>query len=480
MNGDPIDPAKTQIMSEPALAGGALKQFRLENLIGQGGMGLVYRAHDSRLHRQVAVKILPSALTADPERKQRFLQEARAAARISHPAIAQIFDADEQDGVTFIVMELVEGKTVRQLIDQGELDILSAIDIGVMVADGLAKAHELGIVHRDIKPANVMRTKDGHVKVLDFGLAKLLPSAATRPAVTDPLPPLQPSMTRTDIIMGTPAYMSPEQLRGLPVDARTDIFAVGVLVFEMVTGQSPFQRATAVDAIHATAFEETPIMNSPRAHIPEELQRIVSRCLKKRPDERYPNAALLASDLKVLRRQTEAGLAHHISWRQRALDLWDEVSHLPRSQYLWYGIGLVIAVLALSLSLAKIGAGGLVFLTVAALLVYRHIRNRPLRVQEMLVRRISKLPEVRLITLQKRQFNVVVDRPVAQLYGRINGLLQSANRELYHGEPLTLSVLHDLTDEQLHQLLTSPGVHYVREEEKKPTASQDPHQKPES
>ena len=472
MNGDSTDQAKTQIIPEPVIAGGALKQFRLENLIGQGGMGLVYRAHDSRLHRQVAVKILPSALTSDPERKQRFLQEARAAARISHPAIAQIFDADEQEGVTFIVMELVEGKTVRQLIDQGELDILSAIDIGVMVAGALGKAHELGIVHRDIKPANVMRTKDGHVKVLDFGLAKLLPSAGPGPAGIDPIAKSETTMTRTDIIMGTPAYMSPEQVRGLPVDARTDIFAVGVLVFEMVTGQSPFHRDTAVDAIHATAFEETPAMNSSRAHIPDELQRIVSRCLKKRPDERYPNAGLLANELRVLRRQTEAGLAHRTSWRQRILDLWEEVSHLPRSHYVLYAIGLVIAVWALSTSLARIGMGGLVFLFVAALLVYRHIRNRPVRVQEMLVRRISKLPEVRLITLQKRQFNVVVDRPVAQLYGRINSLLQSANRELYHGEPLTLSVLHDLTEEQIRQMLTSPGVQYMRDEEKKPTGNQ--------
>src|SRR6187455_2015995 len=156
MNGDSTDQAKTQVMSEPVLAGGALKQFRLESLIGQGGMGLVYRAHDSRLHRQVAVKILPSALTSDPGRKQRFLQEARAAARISHPAVAQIYDADEQEGVTFIVMELVEGKTVRELIRSKELDLLGAIDIGLQVADGLAKAHELGIVHRDVKPANVM------------------------------------------------------------------------------------------------------------------------------------------------------------------------------------------------------------------------------------------------------------------------------------------------------------------------------------
>src|SRR5512135_725561 len=142
-------------VSPQLTAGHMLKHFRVEGLVGEGGMGLVYRAYDSRLHRPVAVKVLPQALTSDTERKQRFLQEARAAARISHPAVAQVFDADEENGVTFIVMELVEGKTVRQLIENRELDLLGAMDIAIQVADGLAKAHELGIVHRDVKPANV-------------------------------------------------------------------------------------------------------------------------------------------------------------------------------------------------------------------------------------------------------------------------------------------------------------------------------------
>ena len=172
MNGGPTSTSKVTPPAVPASQ--MLRQFRLEGQLGAGGMGVVHRAYDTRLHRPVAVKLLSPELTADYERKQRFLQEARAAARISHPAVAQIFDADEEGGVTFIVMELVEGRTVGQLIEGGDLDLLGTIDIATQVAEGLAKAHELGIVHRDIKPANVMRTRDGHVKILDFGLAKLL------------------------------------------------------------------------------------------------------------------------------------------------------------------------------------------------------------------------------------------------------------------------------------------------------------------
>jgi eukaryotic-like serine/threonine-protein kinase len=178
MSADSNKNVKTIVIRPDSLIGQSLKHFRLEGLLGEGGMGLVYRAHDAQLHRPVAVKVLSPELTSDPHRRQRFLQEARAAARISHPAIAQIYYADEQNDTTFIVMELVEGKTVRELIKNRELDLLGAIDIANQVAGGLARAHELGIVHRDIKPANVMVTKEGHVKILDFGLAKLLDHAS--------------------------------------------------------------------------------------------------------------------------------------------------------------------------------------------------------------------------------------------------------------------------------------------------------------
>ena len=326
----------------------------------------------------MAVKLLPAELTSDSQRKQRFLQEARAAARISHPAVAQIFDADEQAGLTFIVMELVEGKTVQQLIQEKELDLLGSMDIGIQAAEGLAKAHELGIVHRDIKPANVMRTADGHVKILDFGLAKLLDLTGDMgPAGTLRLDTAQIAQTRTGVVMGTPAYMSPEQVRGLLVDFRADIFALGVMLFEMATGQSPFQRDNFMDALHAAAFDETPPMNSIRPQIPEELQRIVSRCLRKRAEDRYPNARLLAQELRLIRRNTEAGLTQRISWQQRILDAWEELRHLSPSRYVWYGLGLVGLVLALYWSFSKLSAGTVVFFALVTLYLYRKVRNRP-------------------------------------------------------------------------------------------------------
>ena len=457
--------ATTKVTPPPLPTTRSIKHFTLQGQLGAGGMGVVYRGYDTRLHRPVAIKLLPSELTAELEGKQRFLQEARAAARISHPAVAQIFDADEEGGVTFIVMELVQGKTINQLIQSGELDLLGTIDIGIQVAEGLAKAHELSIVHRDIKPANVMRTSDGHAKILDFGLAKLVDlQGGQGPGGTQRLHPEQLAQTKSGIIIGTPAYMSPEQVRGATIDFRTDIFALGVLLFEMATGRSPFRRENDVDAFHAAAYEETPAMNSIRPHIPHELQRIVSRCLQKRPEDRYPNARLLAEDLRRMRRDTEAELVHKTSWQQRAREAWEELRHLPPSRYAWYGLGLAGLILALYLSLARIGLGTAVLLGLGCLFVYRHIRNRPHRVQELFVRRASRIPEVRLIAFQQNQFNVVVDRPVAQMYGRLNQYLLACNRKRYSGQPMTLSVLHELTPDQFNKLLASPGVQYVREQ----------------
>lgn len=455
---------ETKILPPRLATGQKLKHFQLENLLGEGGMGVVYRANDTQLCRPVAVKVLPPELTSDPERKQRFLQEARAAARINHPAVAQIFYVDEQDGTTFIVMELVEGKTVRELIQAGAMDLLGVVDVVAQAAEGLAKAHELGIVHRDIKPANVMVTSDGHVKILDFGLAKLLDSS---PHLTTAAPSPAGSLAVTTlpgVVMGTAAYMSPEQVRGAPLDGRADIFSLGVLLYELATGQSPFQRTSFVDSLHAVAYEDPPSLASLRGHLPDELQRIVSLCLKKRPEDRYPDARLLARDLRQLRRSTEAGLAPRTNWRLRWMETWERVRHLSPSQYVGFGALLVVAGLALYLSFSKIGAGGIIFLAVAGLWLWRQVRNRPQKVQETFVRRIAKIPEVRLVTVRDREFTVVVDRPVLQLYGRINQQIQSLNRKLYFGKPMTVSILHSLPSEKTQQLLTGPGVQYLRED----------------
>jgi serine/threonine protein kinase len=462
MGTDSDSKCDTKILAPRLATGQTLKHFQLESILGEGGMGVVYRANDTQLCRPVAVKVLPSQLTSDAERKQRFLQEARAAARINHPAVAQIFYVDEQDGVTFLVMELVEGKTVRDLIQAGGMDLLGIVDVVTQAAEGLAKAHELGIVHRDIKPANIMVTGDGHVKILDFGLAKLLDSSPASSPSPSPAVGSPALTTVPGLVMGTAAYMSPEQVRGARLDGRADIFSLGVLLFEMATGQSPFQRESFVDTLHAVAFDEPPPLASLRGHLPEQLQRIISHCLKKRPEDRYPDARLLARDLRELRRSTEAGLAPRTSWQVRLMDTWERVRHSPPSQYIWYAAGLGVGGVALYYSLARLSTGGAVSLAVALLLIYRHLRNRPQRLQEAFVRRVAKIPEVRLVTVHGRQFTVVVDRPVAQLYARINQHLQNSNRKLYFGEPMTVSIVHSLSTDNAQQLLAGSGVQFVR------------------
>jgi hypothetical protein len=205
-------------------------------------------------------------------------------------------------------------------------------------------------------------------------------------------------------------------------------------------------------------------MNTLRPHIPGRLQRIVSRCLRKRPEDRYPSATVLVRELRAARRDTETGLAQRISWRQRIIDLWEQADALPPSRYAWFVVGTAGLVTALYLSVSKIGAGGIIFLALAALFAYRHVRNRPQRVQDRFVRRVAKIPEVRLIVFQGRQATVVVDRSAAQLYNRINNELRICNRKLYSGQPMTVAIWHEVVPAQFQKLLAGPGVQYVRED----------------
>jgi hypothetical protein len=276
------------------------------------------------------------------------------------------------------------------------------------------------------------------------------------------VPVTSAEQTLPGVILGTPAYMSPEQVRGLKLDHRTDIFSLGALLFEMATGSSPFLRSNSVEAIHAVVYEEAPRLDILRKGIPNELQRIVTRCLNKEPDGRYPDARLLAAELRKLRRDTEAGLVQKTSWQQRLNEAWDYWRHLPPSQYAWYATILAVLMLAWYMWIASMGPAGLVALAFTVLAVFRHFRNRLHRVQELFVRKVSKIPEVRLIVIHERQITVVVDRSIAQLYGRINDRLRTCNRKLYSGHPMTVSIVHDVSCEQLQQMLTSPGVQFVR------------------
>ena len=268
-----------------------LGDYEVKSLIGSGGMGQVYRAHDSRLGRDVAIKVLASFLSADSDRLRRFEKEARAAAALNHPNILAVFQMGTYEGVPYLVSELLEGETLREQIKLGPLSVRRAVGYGIQMARGLAAAQEKNIVHRDLKPENLFVTKDGRLKILDFGLAKL----------TEPQPKSErPEGTEAGVVMGTMGYMSPEQVRGQAADYRTDIFAFGVILYEMLTGKRAFQKPTLADTMIAILNEEPPAISQVSNNVPPALQRVVHRCLEKNPEQRFQSASDLAFALEAL------------------------------------------------------------------------------------------------------------------------------------------------------------------------------------
>jgi dipeptidyl aminopeptidase/acylaminoacyl peptidase len=258
--------------------------------IGEGGMGEVYRAHDSRLHRDVALKVLAHHFAAEPTRLARFAQEARAAAALNHPNILAIYDAGTHERQPFLVSELLEGHSLRELLRDGPIPLRKALDYAVQITTGLAAAHDRGIVHRDLKPENLFITSDGRAKVLDFGIAKLLAPPDDAGTLATEFSP------RTDagIVLGTAGYMSPEQIRGGAVDHRTDIFAFGATLFEMLSGTRPFAASTSADAMSAVLSREPADLTTPAGAAPPAVERIVRRCLEKQPEHRFQSARDLA------------------------------------------------------------------------------------------------------------------------------------------------------------------------------------------
>ncbi len=265
-----------------------LGRYRLLSLLGAGGMGEVYRALDTELGREVAVKVLPPDFAEDPERLRRFEIEARAAAAISHPNILAIFDVGRSDGTSYLVTELLEGETLRKRIASGGLTVATAVGYAIQAAHGLAAAHAKGVLHRDLKTENLFLTKDGQVKILDFGLAKLAPDGETLE---------QSAETATGAALGTVGYMAPEVLRGQPADARSDLFSLGAVLYELVSGRRPFPGGTPAETVaHVLQSDPAPM---PR-EVPAHLQRIVLRCLEKRPEDRFQSAHDLALALEAL------------------------------------------------------------------------------------------------------------------------------------------------------------------------------------
>jgi TolB-like protein len=278
--------------------GTRLGPYEITAKLGEGGMGEVYRARDARLARDVAVKVLPAAVAADPERLERFRREARAVAALSHPGIVTLYSIDEADGVTFLTMELVEGDTLDRQVTASGLPVERVVEIGLALSDALAGAHEKGIVHRDLKPANVMVDGRGRVKILDFGLAK---AAAQTPLVADPTAETLLG-TRAGILVGTLPYMSPEQLRDEPLDARSDIFSLGVLLYELVAGERPFRGATPAELSGAILRDAPPPLGQRRPEVSADFERILLRCLEKSSRDRLASASAVHEELRLLRR----------------------------------------------------------------------------------------------------------------------------------------------------------------------------------
>ncbi|HEV8422150.1 MAG TPA: serine/threonine-protein kinase, partial [Chthoniobacterales bacterium] len=296
--------AATLITSQPAelKKGITVGAYEIVSFISRGGMGEVYLAHDRRLGRKVALKILPSSFTKNQERLRRFEQEARAASALNHPNIITIYEILKSESTHVIATEYVEGETLRQRLSRAAIGLADALTISIQVADALSAAHRAGIVHRDIKPENIMLRPDGYVKVLDFGLAKLAQQPDDVPAEEAVTKQVR---TGSGVIIGTAGYMSPEQARGKTVDARSDIFSFGAVIYEMVTHRKPFDGETPSDVLASILKTDPPPVSQLLSDAPPELTNIIARALQKNPDDRYQLIGDLLSDLKSLKQDLE-------------------------------------------------------------------------------------------------------------------------------------------------------------------------------
>ncbi len=320
-------------------SGTKLGPYEIVTAIGAGGMGEVYRAHDARLDRDVAIKILPAEYAADPERVHRFEQEARATATFSHPNIVVVYDVGARADGLYVVTELLDGETLRHRLAGGALATRKATEYASQIAFGLAAAHEKGIIHRDLKPDNIFITRDGRVKILDFGLAKLAPPVTPddRTLATEGV------KTQAGLVLGTLGYMSPEQVRGGTVDHRSDLFSFGAILYEMLSGQRAFRGNTSADTISAILKEDPAELSATGREVSPSLERVVRHCLEKNPEERFQSARDLAFDL-----QNMSGTTNQI-----AIGVGARQAQLPR-------IGIAaVALLVVGAVVAAFGAGWL-------------------------------------------------------------------------------------------------------------------------
>jgi eukaryotic-like serine/threonine-protein kinase len=318
--------------------GDRIGPYEIVGPLGAGGMGEVYRARDARLGRDVAIKVLPAALARDAERLRRFEIEARAVAALNHPNILSIHDIGTYEGTPYLVSECLEGQTLRQELAGGPLPLRRAVEYGTEVAQGLAAAHDKGIVHRDLKPENIFVTRDGRIKILDFGLAKLVkPEGSDHEGAT-----VEAEPTSVGAVLGTAGYMSPEQVRGEPADARSDIFALGTILYEMLSGQRAFRRDTSAETMTAILKEDPPDLAELTKPVPPAVDRIVRRCLEKKPLQRFQSVRDLAFNLEGISGNTGSATAHVAAVAApKRLRLWiaAAVALMAVGAIVWYGAG---------------------------------------------------------------------------------------------------------------------------------------------
>ncbi|HEX7296714.1 MAG TPA: protein kinase, partial [Pyrinomonadaceae bacterium] len=321
-------------------SGQSVAQYQIRSVLGEGGMGRVYLAHDTKLDRKVALKILPSQSAANQESMRRFTQEAKTAAALHHPNIAQIFEIGEHDNTRYIAMEFVAGDTLRTLLSRRRIDLKRGLEWCAQVAAGLSAAHRQGVIHRDIKPENLVVTPTGQVKILDFGLAKLTVNqsdgSGSSELTTRYMGSDNQANTVPGVIMGTVSYMSPEQARGEKVDQRTDIFSLGVVLYEVVTSNRPFAGKSTIDTLHAILNQEPTRPTESNPQLPVELEEILEKALAKEPSERYQHAGDFEIDLRRLKRAVESNRL--TSTKRTAVSQ----RRAPTFDLKWVGIGLAL------------------------------------------------------------------------------------------------------------------------------------------
>jgi hypothetical protein len=326
-------PGRSLASASILAAGTRLGNYELRALLGAGGMGQVYRARDLQLKREVAIKIIPSYFASDPARLHRFKQEAEATAALNHPNILTIYQVGQHESTFYIVAELLQGDSLRERLRLGPLPVRTATDYAVQISRGLAAAHERGIIHRDLKPENIFVTKDGRIKILDFGLAKLVDHRPDRGGGDEETKSLVAQRTEPGLVLGTTAYMSPEQVRGSRIDHRSDIFAFGAVLYEMLTGWLAFAKPTAAETMTAILNEDPPALSQSGKNISPGMQRVTQRCLEKQPERRFQSASDLAFALEAL---SESGSGPAVAIAQRS-----------RLRWLWAAAGVLFALIVL-------------------------------------------------------------------------------------------------------------------------------------